>query len=92
MTNENIGLINNRAEIYQAYNQYGEADIDSTPNNQVQDEDDFGYADVIIGISTGGSTIAYTILLMINMVLIGIAIQIMCKNGIIKIQTKKGRG
>ena len=36
MTNKNTGLINNRAEIYQDYNDYGYVDIDSTPNNQVQ--------------------------------------------------------
>ena len=91
MTNENTGLINNRAEIYEDYNQYGIIDIDSKPNNQVQDEDDFGYADVIIAISTGGSNTAYIMLLMLNMVLIGIAIRLMFKNGIIKIATKGRR-
>jgi len=91
MTNENTGLINNRAEIYQDYNKYGKVDIDSKPNNQVQDEDDFGYADVIIGISTGGSNMGYFILLMINAILIGIAIRLMIKNGIIKISRKIGR-
>ena len=91
MTNENVGLINNRAEIYQDYNKYGESDIDSTPNNQAQNEDDFGTTDVIIQVATGGSIIAYITLLMINIVLIYIAITIMIKNDIIKIKTKEER-
>ena len=90
MTNESAGLINNRAEIYQDYNKYGEIDIDSTPNNQVKDEDDMGYVDVIIGTSTGGSNIINIILVIINLVLIAIAVKLMIKNGIIKISTKKG--
>lgn len=88
MTSNNVGLINNRAEIYQDYNKYGESDIDSTPNNQVQSEDDFGTTDIIIQIATGGSTTAYIILLIINMILIYVAIRIMIKNDIIKIKTK----
>ena len=86
-----MGLINNRAEIFEDYNKFGEVDIDSKPNNQIQDEDDLGTVDVIIGISTGGSSMAYTILLMINIVLIGIAIRLMIKNKIIRISRKKGR-
>jgi len=91
MTNGNTGLINNRAEIVQDYNQYGERDIDSKTNNQIKDEDDYGVADVIILVSTGGSSIAYIILLIINMALIGIVIRIMIKNEII-IPIKKRRG
>ena len=91
MTSENTGLVNNRAEIYQDYNKYGEVDKDSTPNNQVQSEDDFGSVDVIIGVGTGGSTIANIILLMINIVLIGIVIRLMIKNGIIKLPNKRER-
>ena len=86
MTNNNVGLINNRAEIYQDYNKYGDSDIDSIPNNQVQTEDDYGTTDVIIQVATGGSSIMYTILLMVNIVLIYIAIRIMIKNDIIKIK------
>ena len=56
MTNSNVGLINNRAEIYEDYNKYGEDDIDSRPNNQEPNEDDFGSIDTIIQVSTGGST------------------------------------
>ena len=91
MTSENVGLVNNRAEIYQDYNQYGEADVDSIPNNQSINEDDFGSVDVIIQIATGGSNTAYVILLIINMVLIGFAIELMIKKRIIKIPSKKWR-
>ena len=91
MTENNLGLVNNRAEIYQDYNQYGESDIDSTPNNQAQDEDDFGTTDVIIQIATGGTTIAYILLALVNLVLIGVAIKIMIMNDVIKIKTKEER-
>ncbi len=91
MTSENVGLINNTAEIYQDYNQFGESDIDSTPNNQNQNEDDFGSTDVIIQIATGGSIIAYIVLIFINIVLIFIALKIMMMNEIIKVKTKEER-
>ena len=89
MTSENTGVVNNRAEIADAYNEYGNADINSTPNNKMSGENDLGSADVIIGISTGGSIIAYMILVFINTILIAIAVRLMIKNKIIKI--KKGR-
>lgn len=74
MTENNTGLINNRAEIEESYNEYGKLDIDSTVNNAANNEDDLGAADVIIGISTGGRIFAYTILLILNTVLISVAI------------------
>lgn len=91
MTETSTGLINNRAEIYENYNEYGIADIDSIPNNEKKDEDDLGVADVIIGPSTGSTTIWYVILMMINIGLIFIAVRLMIKNNIIKIKTIKGR-
>lgn len=91
MTNENTGLINNRAEIYQDYNEYGILDIDSIPNNQAQNEDDIGSVDVIIGPSTGGNITIYIILLILNIVLIGIAVKLMIRNNIIKVSNKKER-
>ena len=69
MTNENVGLINNRAEIYQDYNKYGESDIDSTPNNNIQSEDDMGSTDVAIVVATGGSIIGYIILIMFSKII-----------------------
>lgn len=74
MTENNTGLINNRAEIAESYNEYGKSDIDSTPNNLVKGEDDLGSADVIISISTGARTITFTILMILNIGLIITAI------------------
>ena len=89
MTENNTGLINNRAEIYETYNEYGNVDIDSVPNNQVNSEDDFGSVDVIIGIKTGGTIIIYIILTLINLGLIFIAIKMMIKNKIINIKRER---
>ena len=44
----------NNAEIYEAYNDLGLADGNSTPANNVSGENDMGSADVIISIRTGG--------------------------------------
>lgn len=73
-TEDTVGLINNRAEIAEEYNELGKVDIDSTANNQATGEDDIGSADVFIGVSTGGRTFAYIVLIMINTALIGLAI------------------
>ena len=51
--------INNNAEIYESYNEQGLKDIDSTPGNKAQDEDDMSMADVIFSIVTG-KIIMYT--------------------------------
>ena len=44
----------NNAEIYEAYNNLGLEDSNSTPANKVSGENDMGYADVIVSIRTGG--------------------------------------
>ena len=89
MTSENTGVVNNRAEIADAYNEYGIADINSTPNNNMTGENDLGSADVIIGVSTGGTIIGYIMLIIINTVLIAIAIKLMIKNKIIKFKKER---
>ena len=86
MTTSNVGLINNRAEIAECYNELGKLDTDSTVNNQANDEDDMGAADVIIGISTGMKTILYTILMTINIGLICLAIYLVLGKKMIKLQ------
>lgn len=53
MTNSNTGLINNTAEIAECYNDLGTTDIDSTPKNKVNGEDDMGSAELIISVKTG---------------------------------------
>ena len=55
MTENNVGLINNTAEIDEAYNELGLADSNSTPANRTNGENDMGSADVLLGIRTGGA-------------------------------------
>ena len=55
MTENNVGLINNTAEIDEAYNELGLTDINSTPGNRTNGENDMGSADVLLGIRTGGA-------------------------------------
>lgn len=54
MTEENTsGIVNNIAEIAEDYNIYGVSDINSTPMNKAQGENDMGSADSIITVKTG---------------------------------------
>lgn len=53
MTEESLGLINNTAEIYEAYNDLGLEDVDSTVANKLSNEDDMSSADVLITVKTG---------------------------------------
>lgn len=61
LTEENVGLIHNSAEIYEAYNDLGLKDIDSTPGNKQTDEDDQSSADILLTVKTG-ETILFVIL------------------------------
>ena len=54
MTENNVGLINNTAEIEESYNELGIEDSNSTPANKVKGENDLGSADVILSLKTGG--------------------------------------
>ena len=73
ITENNIGLSNNRAELYEQYNELGLADIDSTPNNQAQGEDDMGAANVLISVATG-SEVTYTCTIFIGLVILATGI------------------
>ena len=55
MTENNVGLINNTAEIEESYNELGLQDSNSTPGNRANGENDMGSADVLLGIRTGGA-------------------------------------
>ena len=55
MTEDNVGLINNTAEIDESYNELGLADSNSIAGNRVNGENDMGSADVLLGIRTGGA-------------------------------------
>ena len=52
---DNLGLKTNVAEISEDYNDYNTPDIDSTPDNREEGEDDIDDASVILSISTGGT-------------------------------------
>ena len=81
MTENGTGIINNTFEIAEDYNQYAISDVDSTPGNQAQDEDDLSKADLIIGVQTGGSMINLMITLIVLLItLYVIKIQIDRKN------------
>lgn len=62
MTENNTGIINNNAELYEVYNEEGIKDYDSTPANKVNGEDDMSNADVVVGVKTGDAVI-YTIII-----------------------------
>ena len=74
MTGENVGLFHNSAEITASYNKYGVEDTFSKPGNKNDEEQDLGYADILIGINTG-KTIAKIIgISLLIAALIGLAI------------------
>lgn len=64
--NENgNGIYCNTAEIAENYNEYGQADSDSTPGNNKEGEDDQSSANVILGLKTGGPVTYITLTLSI---------------------------
>lgn len=75
MTENNTGLVNNTAEIAEAYNELGLADSNSTPGNKTQGENDMSSADVIISIKTG-EIIFYTTLISVIVLVILAAIAV----------------
>ena len=72
MNNNNTGLVNNAAEIYETYNEYAYQDKDSIVANK-QEEDDLSEADVIISIKTGGPLL-YIGIVVITMAVLSLGI------------------
>lgn len=71
MTEKNTGIVSNSAEIAELYNEYGIEDIDSKVANRAENEDDFGTADIVISVNTGGLLInAVVIIICISLSLI----------------------
>ena len=58
---ENLELQMNYAEISEDFNEFDAPDIDSTPNNQKQGEDDIDDAPVLLSIKTGEARIYFVI-------------------------------
>ena len=79
LTEESLGtVINNNAEIYEAYNELGLQDIDSTPGNKAENEDDMSEANVVLSIVTG-KIILYTTLAIAVIAIIGFSAYIIKK-------------
>ena len=75
MTEDNLGLIINSAEIGKASNEFDIEDIDSTPGNKVDGEDDQSKAEVIVSLTTGKEMIIISTSL-IALIIIGLFIKI----------------
>jgi len=69
----------NNAEIYEAYNNLGLEDSNSTPGNNVSGENDMGSADVIVSIRTGGVVYMTIGVIVAIIVLAGIVTAIVVK-------------
>ncbi len=78
MTDENLGITNNIAEIAESYNEQGLKDNDSIAGNKVQGEDDISSADVLISIKTG-AIIIYTTIAIVLIIIIGSGIYVIKK-------------
>ena len=58
---ETLGLQMNYAEISKDFNEFNAPDIDSTPNNKKEGEDDIDDAPVLLSIKTGEARIYFAI-------------------------------
>ena len=79
ITDSNMGMIHNIAEIAESYNDLGLKDVDSQPANKVQNEDDMSSADVIVGIKTG-EIYMYMVLTIVVVTILGVGIFLIKKN------------
>ena len=61
MGDDNMGVMENTAEISDDYNDYDIPDKDSTPDNQKEGEDDIDDAPVMLSVSTGQVRIYFTL-------------------------------
>lgn len=73
MTEENVGMVNNNAEIYESYNEKGLEDTDSKPGNKNSSEDDYGTANVLISVETG-TVVLYTAITIASITILGAGI------------------
>ena len=93
MTENNIGLVNNTAEMAEDYNQLGIADSNSTTSNNAEGENDMGSADVIISIRTGADLVLYTVFYIgiIAAISVGIVIPLVKKTRYVSRNKTKNR-
>ena len=88
MTEENTGVVNNNAEIYEDFNIYGISDTNSTPANGVQSENDMSSADAILTIKTGESLIYVSVI--ITSAILGAIVIFISYNKIVVSKRKRG--
>ena len=69
LTEDNMGVINNRAELLEVSNNDNIIDTDSFPGNKNELEDDISSADVIIGVATG-EKIVYLVVFLLSFIYI----------------------
>ena len=74
------GTFANTAEIYSCSNDKGISDVDSTPGNKANGEDDISVASVIISVSTGAIRVILSVIIIL-VVLIIIGLYIIKKKG-----------
>ena len=75
---DDFGLINNSAEIYETSNDYGALDIDSTPGNKATNEDDYSTANVLTSVKTG-DIVVYTTLIITIIIIVGVGLYMIKK-------------
>ena len=79
---DDFGLINNSAEIYETSNDYGALDIDSTPGNKATNEDDYSTANVLTSVKTG-DVVIFTTLIITIITIVGVGIYMIKKKVLI---------
>ena len=70
LSSDSIGTLTNKAEIIRSISINGNLDIDSVNGNKVQNEDDYSYAELIIGVKTGATIYSSIIILMLIVIMV----------------------
>lgn len=70
MTENSFGTVVNMAEIEEGFNDISVTDVDSTPGNKKDGEDDISSAELIISVSTGTTQIIFTIIVITVILLV----------------------
>lgn len=81
-----LTLITNTAEILEAYNDLGVADVDSTPGNKQSNEDDISTADILLTVRTGAQTVIFIGLTLGIIAIIGVGVYFINKKVIRRIR------
>ena len=76
----NMGVKINTAEISKDYNDHGAHDVDSTPGNRNDGEDDIDIAPVMLAVKTGSEAILYVTLGVGFIAILGIGVYAIKRN------------